>query len=257
MNLMDIKWSPDSRFLFTRASDRLSSDFGSEFFNYMICKVDTKTGEVQTVTQSEEDENHKINRFIHSIDCSADGKSIFYVAEDWRKEKKCLLIQRELQTGLEKTLYSDSSQDRFHVISRSPDGKYLALTESSENHGRIIKIIPTGGGETRELLNFKPDTGFIPYCAWTNDGNHVLFTKPKKDLTELWSVPISEGEPQKLGFRKGRLGFNQGRIYHLTVHPYKPYVAFSSYSQQDPEIWMIKNFLPEDTKGKGGQREKK
>ena len=220
----------------------------------MICKVDTKTGEVQTVTQSEEDENHKINRFIHSIDCSADGKSIFYVAEDWKKEKKCLLIQRELQTGLEKTLYSDSSQDRFHVILRSPDGKYLALTESSENHGRIIKIIPTGGGETRELLNFKPDTGFTPYCAWTNDGNHVLFTKPKKNLTEVWSVSISGGDPQMLGLKKGRLGFNQGRIYHLTVHPYKPYVAFSSYSQQDPEIWMIKNFLPEDTKGKGGQK---
>ena len=55
--------------------------------------------------------------------------------------------------------------------------------------------MPTGGGEAKELLNFKPDVGFIPYCAWTNDGNKVLFTKPKKDLTELWYVPISEGEP--------------------------------------------------------------
>lgn len=253
VNLMDLKWSPDGRFLYTRASDRPSSDFGSEFFNYMICKVDTKTGEVLTVTQSEEDENHKINRFIHSIDCATDGKSIFYVAEDWRKEKKCQLIQRKLQTGLEKTLYSVASPDRFFIISRSPDGKYLALTESDENLGRIIKIVPTGGGEVRELLNFKPDTGFIPYCAWTNDGNHVLFTKSMKDLTEIWSVPILGGDPQMLGFKKGRLGFNQGRVYHLTVHPCKPYVAFSSYSQQEPEIWMIKNFLPVEN-AKGGQK---
>jgi Tol biopolymer transport system component len=254
VNLMDLEWSPDGRFLFTRASDRPSSDFGSEFFNYIICKVDTKTSEVQTVTQSEEDENHKINRFIHSIDCSADGKSLFYVAEDWRKEKECQLIQRELQTGLEKTIYSVSSPNRFFIISCSPDGKYMALTESDENLGRMIKIVPTRGGEARELLNFKPDMGYIPYCAWTNDGNHVLFTKPMKDLTEVWSVPISEGDPQMLGFKKSRLGFNQGRINHLSIHPYKPNVAFSSYSQQDPEIWMIKNFLPKETKGKGRQR---
>ena len=253
VNLMDLKWSPDSRFLFTRASDKPASDFGSEFFNYMICKVDTKTGKVQTVTQSEEDENNKINRFINSIDCSADGKSLFYVAEDWRIEKKCQLIQRDLKTGAEKTLYSVSSPDRFFIISRSPDGKYLAFTESDERIGRMIKIVPTGGGQARELLSFKPDVGFIPYCAWTNDGNHVLFTKPKKDLTEVWSVPISGGDPQMLGFKKGRLGFNQGRINHLTVHPSKPYIAFNSFSQQDPEIWMIRNFLPEDST-KGGQK---
>jgi hypothetical protein len=165
------------------------------------------------------------------------------------------LIQRELQTGTEKTLYSVSSPDRFFIISRSPDGKYLALTESDESLGRMIKIIPTGGGIARELLNFKPDVGYIPYCAWTNDGNHVLFTKPMKDLTEVWSVPISGGDPQMLGFKKGRLGFNQGRIYHFSVHPFKPYVAFNSYSQQDPEIWMIKNFLPDEkTERKAGQK---
>ena len=254
-NIMDIKWSPDSRFLFTRASDRPVTDFGSPFFNYLICKIDTQTGEVQTVTQSEEDENHKINRFIHSIDCSVDGNSLFYVAEDWRKEKKCQLIQRKLQTGLEKTIYSVSSPNRFFIISCSPDGKYLALTESDENLGRMIKIVPTRGGEAQELLNFKPDMGYIPYCAWTNDGKHVLFTKPMKDLTEVWSVPISGGDPQMLGFKRGRLGFNQGRIYHLTVHPFKPYVAFNSYSQQDPEIWMIKNFLPDEKlASKGGQK---
>jgi len=254
VNLMDLAWSPDSRFLFTRASDRPSSDFGSEFFNYMICRVDTRTGEVQTVTQSEEDENHKINRFIHSIDCSVDGKSIFYVAED-DKEEKCQLIQRDLQTGLEKILFSVSSPDRFFIISRSPDGKYLALTESDESLGRMIKIIPIGGGEARELLNFRPNVGYIPYCAWTNDGKHVLFTKPMKDLTEIWSVPVAGGDPQMLGFKKSRLGFNQGRIYHLTVHPFKPYVAFNSFTQQDPEIWMIRNFLPTEVKvSKGGQR---
>ncbi len=255
VNLMDLVWSPDSRFLFTRASDRPSSDFGSEFFNYMICKIDTKTGEIQTVTQSEEDENHKINRFIHSIDCSVDGKYIYYVAEDWRIEKKCWLIQRDIQTGLEKILYSVSSPDRLFVISCSPDGKYLTLTESDESSGRTIKIVPTGGGEPRELLNFKPDVGVSVDCAWTNDGNHVLFTKPMKDLTEMWSIPISGGDAQMLGFKKGRRGFNQGRIYHLTVHPFKPYVAFNSYSQQDPEIWMIKNFLPaERAESKGGQK---
>jgi Tol biopolymer transport system component len=262
VNLMDLKWSPDGRFLFTRASDRPVSDFGSPFYNYMICRVDTQTGEVQTITQSEADENGKINRFINSFDCSRDGKLLFYVAEN-NKEKKCEIIERNLQTEEEKTLFSVGSLDRIYIISISPDGKWLALTGSTspipgprlvEGYLRHIKIVPVEGGEPRELLNWKPDIGFLPWCAWTNEGKHVLFSKARLDgTTEFWGVPIFDGEPQMLGFLEGYGRMRPGHMRHLSLHPNKPVIAFDSSTRQDAEIWMMRNFLS-GSKAEGGQK---
>jgi len=236
-NMMGLKWSPDSRSLLARASDRPVTDFGSSFFNYIICKVDTKTGMVETVTQSEED-NKEINRFIHSIDWSIDGKSIFYVAEN-DKEKKCRLIERNLQTGKENIIYSVVSPHRFFIISRSPDGKSLAFIEYDEKHVRYIKIVQTDGGEIRDLLNFKSDVGYISYCTWTPDGNHILYTKPGANVHELWRVPFSGGESQTLGLKMAGES-------HLSLHPDGKRIAFNSYgmSKKEPEIWAMENFLP-------------
>jgi Tol biopolymer transport system component len=252
VNVMSLKWSADGRFLFARASDRPVSDFGSPFFNYMICRVDTQTGDVQTVARSEEDENKKINRFIHSIDCSIDGKSLFYVAEN-DKEKRCQLIQRNLQTGKEKTLYSLVSPDRLFIVSRSPDGKWLAFTGSTGSTGpkevghRFVKMISIEGGEPREVLSYKRESGYFEWCAWTNDGKYIVSSKPKADgSSELWSVPISGGEPQLLGFMKGRGRMGPVQMRHLSLHPNEPYIAFDSASPQDPEIWMMRNFLSGD-----------
>jgi Tol biopolymer transport system component len=265
VNLMDLKWSPDGRFLFTRASDRPVSDFGSPFYNYMICRVDTRTGDIQTVTESREDENKRIKRLILSFDCSPNGKSLFYVTEEKKGENyENQLIERSLQTGLEKTLISVASPDELDFISASPDGQWLALTGSKRPdmgpdksaYLRFVKIIPVRGGESREYLNYKPDIGYLPYCTWTNDAQQILVSKPKADgTTELWSVAISDGTPKLMGVMKGHGRMKPGNMVHLSVHPTEPYIAFASRSSQDPEVWAMRNFLPGDeTKAKGGQK---
>jgi Tol biopolymer transport system component len=221
----------------------------------MICRVDTQTGDIQTITESKPDENGKIIRMINSFDCSRDGRTLFYIAAD----ESCRLIERNLETGHEKTVYSVPSPDRIFTLSRSPDGKWLAFTGSSGNTGpqnvglRIIKIISVQGGEPRELLSYKPESGRIPWCAWTNDGKHVLFTKATVGSTELWRVPITEGKAQKLGSMKGGERMRPRSMWHLSVHPVEPSIAYVSSSSQEPEIWMMRNFLPGE-KGKGGQK---
>lgn len=245
-NLMDLKWSPDSRFLLTRASDK--KDLGTPFFNYIICKVDTKTGKVETVIQSEEDKNNEITHFIHSTDWSSDGKSIFYIIQK-RVHKICRLIKRNLQSGLEKTIYSAASPQRFYIFSRSPDGEWIAFVEYDEKDNRTLKVIRSAGGDARDLTDFKPNVGYITYLSWTTNGKYVLYQMPGAESDELLGMPFSGGEPQKLGLK-------MARIHHLSVHPDGQRIAFSSYgtSKKEPEIWIIKNFLPEDTKGKGGQK---
>jgi len=260
VNMMDLRWSQDSRFLFARASDRPVSDFGSPHYNYMICRINTQTGDIQTVVESEPDKDGKIKRLIHSFDCSRDGKSLIYVTEN-DKEEKCQLIERNLEAGKERVLYSVLSPDRLYTVSRSPDGKWLALTGSKRIPGsRLleglryhVKILPTEGGEPRELLSYKPESGRIPWCAWTNDGTHVLFTKATVGGTELWRVPVSEGEAHMLGSMEGGERMQPRRMWQLSVHPYEPHFAYVSSSSQEPEIWMMRNFLPED-RAEGGKK---
>ncbi len=262
VNMMDLRWSPDGRFLFARASDRPVNDFGSPFYNYMICRVDIQTGDIQTVVESEPDANGKLNRLINSFDCSKDGKSLICVTEtDYGKKEKYEIIVRNLRTKEEKLLFSVNPSESIYTVSLSPDGKWLALTGSKRIPGsRLleglryhVKILPTEGGEPRELLSYKPESGRIPWCAWTNDGKYVLITKATVGSTELWRVPISEGEPQMLGSMEGGERMRPRRMWALSVHPTEPYIAFNSSSQQEPEIWMMRNFLPGE-KAEGGQK---
>ena len=244
VNLKELKWSPDSRFLLVRASDRPVTDFGTDFFNYMICKVDTLTGRIETVFQSEVDKNRKINRIIYSIDWAIDGKSIYYVM-DSENEKSCQLIKRNLQTGAEETLYRTPINRWIFYISRSPDGKWITFTGSGEKDMRSIYVVSTEGGEPREVFKYKREIGYIHHCGWTSDGKYILFTKPRKDFTELWCVPLFGGEPQNLGLK-------MSKIYHLSAHDDGRHIAFNCPGPNPPkaEIWMMRNFLPEiETEG--------
>ncbi len=96
-----------------------------------------------------------------------------------------------------------------------------------------IKIVPTDGGEIRDLLNFKPH-GSISYCTWTPDGKHILYTMP-----ELCQVPISGGQSQTLDLK-------MAGAFHFSLHPDGQRIAFNSYgtSKKEPEIWVMENFLP-------------
>jgi Tol biopolymer transport system component len=142
------------------------------------------------------------------------------------------------------------SPDRLFIISRSPDGKWLAFTGSTGRTGhkdnlRFVKTISVEGGEPRELLSYRREGGLFEWCAWTNDGKYIVFSKPKADgNSELWSVPISGGEPQMLAFMKGHGPMAPVHMRHLSLNPNDSYIAFDSSTPQDAEIWMMRNFLP-------------
>ncbi len=260
VNMMDLRWSPDGRFLFARASDRPRGEFGSPFSNYLICRVDTQTGDIQTVVEGEADKDGKISRLINSFDCSKDGKSLFYITAN-DKEEKHEIIARNLKTNEELVLFIADPLERIYRVAISPEGKWLALTGSKRIPGaRLleglryhVKILPTEGGEPRELLSYKPESGRIPWCAWTNDGKYVLFTKSTVGSTELWRVPISEGEAQMLGSMEGGKRMQPRSMRQLSLHPAEPSIAYVSPSPQEPEIWMMRNFLTGE-KAEGGKK---
>jgi hypothetical protein len=106
-----------------------------------------------------------------------------------------------------------------------------------------MKIIPTTGGESRELCRFEGGIRFgaAQSSRWTVDGKYILSAMKNSEIDnakyELCRIPSIGGEPEKLEL-KMETGFN-----NLSVHPNGRHIAFSSF-EYTTEIWVMENFQP-------------
>ncbi len=172
-----------------------------------------------------------------------DGKAIFYTRGN-RKAKTSFIFVHDFETGQDSKLYGTPSDAKD--IDISPDGKSLVLLNREKK--RVLRTIPTAGGEPRELHSFEQRGTFILTPAWTADGRFILFPKQRPfqedspDLPmDMWRIPAEGGEPQKLDL-------TMFRIRHLSVHPDGLHLAFSSIGsvKKFPEVWIMENFLPKE-----------
>jgi TolB protein len=73
----------------------------------------------------------------------------------------------------------------------SPDGRTLIYTRSQ---GDVeLAMMPSDGGAARSLLSW-PGYG-ITSAALSPDGNTVLFSSDRSGNADIWSIPVSGGEP--------------------------------------------------------------
>ena len=219
------RWSPDGRFISVEGSD------DKEHFG--IFRIDVQTGEVIPIVQAEP------GIAIYSHRWSKDGKSIFYTLDDAPTKKSTRLLVHNLETGEDKRLQGAPSDAKD--IDISMDGHWLAIINREEK--RVLRIMPTAGGEPREIYNWEEKGNAIVSPAWTADGHYIIFSKSQPDPSDkwdLWRIPQEGGEPQKLDL--AMVGFR-----HYSVHPDGKSIAFSSRGSkmQWAEIWVMENFLPE------------
>jgi len=220
------RWSPDGRSILVVAWNK------NGHMGYY--QIDTQNGNV-TPTLLTEGRN-----LFGGHDWSLDGKSIYFGRLD-RKPKRFQMFVKNLETGTEKLLYE--SNERFD-ISLSPDGQWLALLFIS-NEKQSLNVIPSAGGESRELCRFEKGDGFTfgRNCSmtWTDDGKYIFYTmrssKSDDKQWELCRIPTEGGEPQKLGLK-------MEDFVNLSVHPDGRHIAFSCRRMLSSEVWVMENFLP-------------
>jgi Tol biopolymer transport system component len=165
----------------------------------------------------------------------------------------------------------------------SPDGRWIAFTdrvETSEDEGfRAIYLIPSGGGEVRQLTSEADslDGGAIAYSpngggiAFFSDG--TIKTKPldggrpevivtsvrsnsQSDLAwspdgdkiafsgggEIWVASVG-GEPEEL-----RTGLPEGtRLGTFDWSPDGEKIVFVAVMGGEPEFWLVSDFLPRES----------
>ncbi len=224
--LAGTRWSPDGRFLYLAAWD----DQGMGIY-----RVDTKTGAMISIVRDQRPQQ------IHSHNVSADGKTLIYVRRNRPGPKEPFrILSRDMTTGEEKELYTADAEDGKPSVSLSPDGERLAVINLEQK--KTLRLVPTKGGEPRDLLTFEGNRSLTP-LEWTADGKHILFSRAQsaKDgpRYSLWRVSADGGELQELGL--GMAYFD-----NLSVHPDGVHLAFSSAGStiKVPSVWVMENFLP-------------
>lgn len=225
----DFRWSSDCSFILAKCRDN-KGRFG-------IVRINVQSGNITPVIPWESWKS----TFIHSIELSRDEKAVFYVdyntTKDWSHKNLSQIKVRDLDTGAEKELY------RFNTyinMSLSPDGKWLA-----SSHPKSLKVMPTSGGEPRELYTFKEEYNLERPITWSANGKYILFSdkEPGQDGWELCRILAEGGEPQKTGL------IMKKDFDNLSTHPNGRNIAFSSPTKANAELWVMENFLPKtDTK---------
>ncbi|UCE42351.1 MAG: PD40 domain-containing protein [Candidatus Aminicenantes bacterium] len=240
--VFDLDWVPDSSSVLVFGTDRESH---AGFY-----RVDVYTGELSVVIQN--DNPAKIH--ANSPEWTDDGKGLFFLNYD-RINFVCPIVCRNLETGQTKTIHQLEIKNT-PLFSISPDGKWLAIINqpiksSTGRFERVIKIIPVEGGEPRELCRYENSRNARVIPRWSADGRFIIFSRIQKGdkLWELWRVPFDGGQPQKMGI-------SMTGTSTISPHPDGRQIAFTSIGleRKAPEIWVLENFLPDEKKGKGGQK---
>jgi Tol biopolymer transport system component len=220
------RWAPDGRAVSVEGTDKDGRK--------AIYGVDVQTSDIVPVVLIDKGTE------IYSHRWSKDGKVMFYSTGD-RAGKTGSIFVHNFETGQEERISGSPSNAQFFDI--SPDGKWLALVNRGDKI--VIRIMPTSGGDPRELYSFEQGGGPVITPTWSADGRYIYFSKLQKPLSgammDLYRVSIDGGEAQKIDLA-------MGRFRYMSVHPDGQHFAFSSMgtNPDQSQVWVMENFLAVD-----------
>ncbi len=219
------RWAPDGR--------AVSVEGTGKDGRKGIYRVDVQTGDIAPIVLIDKGTE------IYSHLWSTDGKVMFYSTGD-RAGKTGSIFVHIFESGQEERISGSPSDAQFFDI--SPDGKWLALT----NRGNkiVIRIMPTSGGDLREIYSFEQEGGPVITPTWSADGRFIYFSKLQKsteDMCDLYRLSADGGEAQKIDL-------SMARFRYMSVHPDGQHFAFSSMgaNPEQSQVWVMENFLPVD-----------
>ncbi len=223
------RWSPDGRSFVSQGTDAQGRQG--------IYLIDAQTGAATPVVTRTTGGN-----LLHP-QWSPDGKRIYYVT-NLPDTGEVAMIERNLDSGAERDVFRRRGLAGGEV---SPDGRYVAVWRVDANEATrpastpaTVLLIPTAGGEPRELLRSTPaEEVFRIHLAWGPGGRSLLVQKNTADGAQLWAIPIDGGERRKLDL-------NFSNAVGMRIHPDGRQVAYLD-GENRYEVMVLENFLPANT----------
>jgi Tol biopolymer transport system component len=163
------------------------------------------------------------------------GRALVSVADE-----RSSIALRDLDTGAEQVAYRAPEGAQIRGIAASADSLAIAF-QLVANGSAAFWVVPTAGGEAREIAKLRANSRNGQFMAWSPDGRFIYFVdRPAANnpQDELWRATVSDGTLVKL-FAV------DGPIWNPDVHPSGRYIAFASEHFEPPTEWVLKNFLPQ------------
>ena len=227
-----LQWFPDAHSLLVSAL-RAPKDFRFDYY-----RIEIETGETSLILQRENGSGTPWPGL------SPDGKTIYFTYFDHGEPSNAFIFSYQIETQQEKELYriGPGRRERQSIVV-SPDGQQLAFVdhEGPWPISSVVKVIPAGGGQVRELFRI-PWPGFIPgnrALEWTSDGHRLLLVKFSSDIGELLLIPVEGGESKEIEL-------TEKHLESPGMHPDGKQVVYSARSKSPAtEVWVMENFLQE------------
>lgn len=112
----------------------------------------------------------------------------------------------------------------------SPDGKFLAISDQSQEQRRsLIYILPIAGGIPRRVTRLAPSH----WHGWSPDGKTLSFTGARDGEYDVYTIPAEGGDEKRLTTSNGR---DDGPEYS----PDGKYIYFNSSRTGLMQIWRMR-----------------
>jgi Tol biopolymer transport system component len=140
----------------------------------------------------------------YQLSWTPDGKFLAIVDRDSPKEPNSIfLLSTETREKRRLTFPpADWPGDVYPAL--SPDGRTLAFVRERAyaTTDIFLQPIPEGapGGEARRLTF---DERYVNGLDWTPDGRSILFSSDRSGTWEIWKIPASGGQPERVAIGNG------------------------------------------------------
>jgi Tol biopolymer transport system component len=223
-NLSGPRWMPDGRSILIFGTDREVARGDRPETPPGLLRIDVETGEITRLFEVSPDEGGKFG--INWVP-TADGRGVIYLYGG-------RLVRRDLESEREEELFQHPDlQSGLHL---SPDGSELLfkVPDSTVPRGKRLMIMPSVGGEPRELLTIG-GAGSAVNFNWSLDGQHIFFFQREEGGTAIMRVPREGGDPE-------RLWETDERILGFPLSPDHRKVGIIIQTNE-AEIWVMENLV--------------
>jgi len=158
-----------------------------------------------------------------------------FEAPNWSRDGKFLLFNSEgklytvpIKGGEPRPLDTGDAIHCNNDHGFSPDGKWLAITNSPD-HIPFVYVLPAAGGKPRQVT----ETGPSYWHGWSPDGKTLAFAGIRGGNGDIYSIPVEGGEDRRL---TDAPGLDDGPDYS----PDGQYIYFNSERTGWMQIWRMR-----------------